>query len=259
MIMIDLGGFAGFPVSLDARTLTLAFGEGITTAPATVRRLDEVRALLRDPHAEGPEHLYTIYMDVRVPGRAEHLRRLGLGYGAVVYNHGSLGGEALRSQGHVHSAPEATGVAYSEIYEFWHGRGLVYMQDSATAEVGDVIVVEAGPGDKVVIPPGWAHATVNLGDGPMVFGAVYALEARLLYEPLRALQGTAHYVLADGTLERNPRYRRVPEARRQAPHEVPGHGVARGRPALAGDLGRLDLVSRPERYPGVWARLVAGA
>jgi glucose-6-phosphate isomerase len=196
-------------------------------------------------------------MDIRLPGRVQALRSLGLGYGAVVYNHGALGAEALRSQGHVHSAPASTGVAYSEIYEFWCGRGLVYMQDSATAHVSDAIVVEAGPGDKVVIPPGWAHATVNLGDSPMAFGAVYALEARLLYEPLRALQGTAHYVLADGTLEENPRYRAVPAARRQSPHEVPGHGIGHGRPALSGDLSRLDLVSRPERYPEVWKRLVA--
>ena len=131
------------------------------------------------------------------------------------------------------------------------------MQDSATASVTDVIVVEAGPGDKVVIPPGWAHATVNLGDSPMAFGAVYALEAQLLYEPLRKLQGTAHYVLADGTLEPNPRYRKVPEARRQAPHEIPGHGIGHGRPALSGELSLLDLVSRPERYPEVWEQLVA--
>ena len=254
--MIGLGSLAGFPVDLDASALTLSFGPGVTTAPVTIRRLDEVRSLLRDPGATGPDHLYTIYMDIRVPGRAEELRSLGLGYGAVVYNHGTLGREALRSQGHVHSAPADTGVAYSEIYEFWHGRGLVYMQDSATASVSDAIVVEAGPGDKVVIPPGWAHATVNVGDTPMAFGAVYALSARLLYEPLRKLQGTAHYVLSDGTLEPNPRYRAVPPARRQAPHEIPEHGIARGRPALSGELGPLDLVSRPERYPGVWERLV---
>lgn len=258
-MLIDLSEVAGFPVELDPSSLTLAFGAGVTTAPVTVRRLDEVRSLLRDPAASGPDHLYTIYMDIRVPGRAEALRSLGLGYGAVVYNHGALGGEALRSQGHVHSAPAATGIAYSEIYEFWHGRGLVYMQDSATASVTDVIVVEAGPGDKVVIPPGWAHATVNLGDSPMAFGAVYALEAQLLYEPLRKLQGTAHYVLADGTLEPNPRYRTVPEARRQAPHEIPGHGIGHGRPALSGELSLLDLVSRPERYPEVWEQLVTGS
>jgi glucose-6-phosphate isomerase len=255
--MIDLGRFAGFAVLLDPGNLTLTFGPGIATAPVTVRHLDEVRSLLRDPNASGPDHLYTIYMDVRVKDRAAGLRSLGLGYGAVVYNHGSLGGEALRSQGHVHSAPEATGVAYSEIYEFWHGRGLVYMQDRASADVADVIVVEAGPGDKVVIPPGWAHATVNLGAEPMVFGAVYAQDAQLLYEPLRKLQGTAHYVLADGTFESNPRYRSVPPPRKKAPHEIPEHGIAHGRPALAGELGLLDLVSRPERYPTVWERLVA--
>ena len=108
--MIDLSHYAGFEVRLDPEELTLAFGAGITTAPVTVRRLDEVRPLLRDPDAAGPDHLYTIYMDIRVPGFAEALRAHGLGYGAVVYNHGALGGEALRSQGHVHSAPAATGV-----------------------------------------------------------------------------------------------------------------------------------------------------
>ena len=104
-MLIDLSEVAGFPVELDPSSLILAFGPGVTTAPVTVRRLDEVRSLLRDPGAAGPDHLYTIYMDIRVPGRAEALRSLGLGYGAVVYNHGALGGEALRSQGHVHSAP----------------------------------------------------------------------------------------------------------------------------------------------------------
>ena len=255
--MIDLSKIAGFGVQLDAQSLTLRFAPGVTTAPVVVRRLDEVRALLRDPQASGPDHLYTIYMDIRVPGIGEGLRANGLGYGAVVYNHGALGREALRSQGHVHSASAATGVAYSEVYEFWHGRGLVYMQDRASADVTDVIVVEAGQGDKVAIPPGWAHATVNIGDGPMAFGAVYALEAQLLYEPLRRLQGTAHYVLADGSLEANPRYAAVPPARRQASHQIPEQGIESGRPALAADPARLDFVSRPERYPALWRRLLA--
>jgi glucose-6-phosphate isomerase len=151
---------AGFAVSLDPETLSLAFGPGITTAPVVVRSLDEVRPLLRDPQAAGPEHLYTIYMDIRVPGISDALRAQGLGYGAVVYNHGALGEEALRSQGHVHSTAPVTGLAYSELYEFWHGRGLVYMQDSATAEVGDVIVVEAGEEHHLV--GDMEHPIVNL-------------------------------------------------------------------------------------------------
>ncbi len=201
-------------------------------------------------------------MDVKAPGVTEALGGRGLGYGAVVYNHGSLGREFLRSQGHVHSVSPETGVGYSELYEFWYGSGLVYMQSSAEAEVDDVIVVEAGPGEKVAIPPGWAHATVNIGDDPMVFGAVYAPGAELLYEPLRRRRGTAHYVLADGTLEANPAYRRVPKARRQSPHAFPGLGIAPGQPALvalAQDEGCLDFVSRPEAFPGLWERLTRGS
>ena len=260
--MIDISPYAGFEARLEPETLTLAFGKGIQTAPVTVRYLDEVRPMLQDPDSDGPEHLYTIYMDVRAPGVTDALPGRGLGYGAVVYNHGAVGRELLRSQGHVHSTSPETGVACSELYEFWHGRGLVYMQNTATPEVDDVIVVEAGPGDKVAIPPGWAHATINAGDEPMVFGAVYAPAARLLYDPLRKLQGMAHYVLADGTLEPNSAYQRVPEARRQSAHAFPEQGLEAGQPvlqALAGDETRLDFVSRPEAFPALWERLTRGA
>jgi glucose-6-phosphate isomerase len=256
--MIELGIYAGIPVKHDPKTLTLAFGSGATTAPATVRRLDEVREVLEDPEATGPDHLYTIYMDVRAPGVTDPLVGRGLGYGAVVHNHGTLGRELLRSQGHVHSTSPETGLAYSELYEFWRGRGLVYMQSSVEDEVDDVIVIEAGPGDKVAIPPGWAHATVNVSDGPMVFGAVYAPAAELLYEPLRRRRGTAHYVLADGTLEPNPSYRFVATPRRASPHVFPEQGIEPGEPALAAlarDESALDFVSRPEAFPGLWERL----
>ena len=94
----------------------------------------------------------------------------------------------------------------------------------------DVIVVEAGPGDKVVIPPGWAHATVNVGDAPMAFGAVYALDAQLLYEPLRRLQGTAHYVLADGTLSRTRATARCPRRGGRLPTRSPSTGSATAAP-----------------------------
>jgi glucose-6-phosphate isomerase len=258
VLVIDLSKYAGYQACLAPETLTLAFGKGVTTAPATVRRLDEVRAVLEDPNAVGPEHLYTIYMDVSAPGVTDALSRRDLGYGAVVYNHGTLGRELLRSQGHVHSTSPETGVAYSELYEFWLGRGLVYMQSSVEDEVDDVIVIEVGPGDKVAIPPGWAHATVNRGDGPMVFGAVYAPAAELLYEPLRRRRGTAHYVLTDGTLEPNPSYRRVATPRRTSPHVFPEQVIEPGEPALAAlarDESALDFVSHPEAFPGLWARL----
>jgi hypothetical protein len=52
--MIDVGEYAGSSVELDPRALTLALGPGMTTEPATIRRLDEIRAFRRDSGALGP-------------------------------------------------------------------------------------------------------------------------------------------------------------------------------------------------------------
>jgi len=254
MSLIDLSQVAGFEVALDPHGLELRFGEGITSDPPQVRRKADIRQMLLDPQAEGPDHLYTIYMHIRL-GRVAALEERGLGLGAVVYAAGTVGRERVRSQGHVHSCPPGTELAYSEVYEFWYGSGLMYLQDVASPEVSRVLLVPVGPGDKVPIPPGWVHVVVNTGEEPLVLGAVYALETRLLYEPLRELGGTAYYVLADGGLERNPRYRRVPEPRRVS--------VPRGRQAclepdlpmvraLMEDPSCYDYVSRPQEHRALW-------
>ena len=75
---IDLTAIAGLPVRLDPETLTLVFGDGITTEPLAQRRIDDIRPMLPDPDATGPDPLYSIYMDVRVPGLADDLHARGL-------------------------------------------------------------------------------------------------------------------------------------------------------------------------------------
>ncbi len=253
MSLIDLSHMAGFPVSLDPLSLRLTFGEGITSDPAEVRRTDDIRQMLLDPDAEGPEHLYTIYMNIQVGQRA--LEEHGLGLGAVVYNAGKVGREWVRSQGHVHSCPPGTDLAYSEVYEFWYGSGLMYLQDTASPEVSQVILVPVGPGDKVPIPPGWVHVVVNVGNGPLVLGAVYALDTTLIYEPLRQLGGTAYYVLADGSFERNPSYLRAPAPRRV---QVPRRRQACLDPempmvrALLAHPKCYDYVSKPQEHRELW-------
>jgi glucose-6-phosphate isomerase len=256
---IDLDSTAGLPVTLDPDTLTLDFGPGITTDPLTQRRIDELRPMLPDPAATGPDPLYSIYMDVRVPGLATDLHERGLAYGAVVDSPGTIGAEFVRSQGHVHSAPPGSTTPYLEIYEFWHGSGAVYLQDAARPDLTDVVLVDVRPGDKVIIPPGWVHVVINSGAEPLAFGALYALDAKLLYEDLRAMNGTAWAVLADGTFSPNPSYRNPPYPRRTQAQEYPDFGIRRQLPLLEGfthDPARYDYVVRPEDYRDVWETVV---
>lgn len=48
-----------------------------------------------------------------------------------------------------------------KIYEIWAGEAVILMQESTIHDAGRCYAVDAGPGDKVIVPPGWAHATVS--------------------------------------------------------------------------------------------------
>jgi glucose-6-phosphate isomerase, archaeal len=256
---VDLSDIAGLPVVLDPARLTLDFGDGIATEPLAQRRIGDIREMLPDPNVTGPDPLYSIYMDVRVPDLSDQLDARGLAYGAVVDSPGQIGNEFVRSQGHVHSSPAGTTTPYLEIYEFWYGTGAVYLQDAAQPTVTDVMLVDVSPGDKLIIPPGWVHVVVNTGSTPLAFGALYAADAVLMYDALRALNGTAWAMLADGSFAANPRYQSPPRPGRVRAAEYPAFGIVRDRPVLtefAGNPGRYDYVVRPEAFPEVWTTVI---
>lgn len=256
---IDLSDAAGLPVILDPASLTLTFGDGVTSNSVEQRRIADIRAMLRDPEAEGPDPLYSIYMDVRPSALGRQLADRGLGFGAVVDSPGRIGREYVRSQGHIHSAPAGTNVPYLEIYEIWHGSGQIYLQDRAERSVTAVALVEVGKGDKVIIPPGWVHVVVNTGPTPLAFGALYALDATLIYEPLRKLGGTAWAVLADGTFACNPRYDSAPRPVTVRAREYPEYGIVRSLPiltAFGGQPDRYDYVVSPQDFAGVWSTVI---
>jgi glucose-6-phosphate isomerase len=128
---VDLRAVSGLDLALDGEALALAFGSDVVHPDGERRHLSDVRATLADPGACGPDHLYTIYMDVcRVPDHAALVDQLAL-YGAVVYNHGRLGRERLRSQGHRHSRKLGTSRAI-EVYEFWTATASCTCRRSAT-------------------------------------------------------------------------------------------------------------------------------
>lgn len=256
---IDLSEAAGLPVTLDPETLTLEFDDGIVTEPLVQRRVDDIRAMLADPGATGPDPLYSIYMDVRIPALARQLDERGLAYGAVVDSPGNVGDEYVRSQGHIHSAPVGSTTPYLEIYEFWCGTGAVYLQNAAQSSLTDVILVEVHARDKLIIPPGWVHVVVNTGSTPLAFGALYAADAELIYEPLRALNGTAWRVLADGSFAPNPQYQNPPYPSRVRAVEYPEFGIVRSQPILAEvaqNPDRFEYVVQPESFPDVWSTVV---
>ena len=256
--MRDIRALSGLDLELDEARLALAFGPEVAHPDGERRSLEQVRSMLEDPKARGPEHLYTIYMDIYRRQDQAELHRQGLLYGAVVYNHGSVGQERLRSQGHIHSPKPGIGLRYSEIYEFWSGQGYIYLQKECDPRVSRAFLVRVGPGDKLVIPFGWVHLVITLGDEVLSFGAWCARENHLEYERLRALGGPAHFVQADGSVVVNRRYSSVPEVQYATARDFPSLHIPHDRPIYTSWLERPELyafMASPELVGDIWSSL----
>lgn len=253
--MIDLTVSSGLDIRLDPARLALDFGPCVCHPPGERRTLEQVRPMLEDKEAEGPDHLYTIYMDIYDRADGPVLQEQGLLYGAVIYNHGALGGERLRSQGHIHSTKPGTTLRYSEVYEFWTGRGHVYLQKECASRVSRAYLVQVAPGDKLVIPFGWVHLVIAARNEVLSFGAWCARANHLEYDCLRTLGGPAYYFHDDGSLERNPRYARVPALVTATPGDFPDLGIPTDRPLYTSWKQRPELyrfMAHPELLGNIW-------
>lgn len=175
------------------------------------RKLDDIRKSLRDPNCEGPEVVYSIAMDVGKVKDKHILQKMMLLYGVVTYAAGKLGDEPVRSQGHIHKKSSHSGWSPPELYEIWSGKAIIYMQEYAQDNPGRCFAVYAGPGDTVVVPPEWAHATISADPTtPLTFGAWCDREYGFLYDDVRARNGLAWYPLINDSnvieWKANPNY-----------------------------------------------------
>jgi len=247
---------------MDAARMTIDYGPGVFGPVPEMRGLDQIRASLRDPSCDGPDPVYAIAMDVGKHEHRDQLQRRNLLFGAMIFAAGRLGSEPVRTQGHVHRASPVHGWSTPELYEIWSGRAIVLMQERASENPGRSFAVEAGPGEHIVVPPGWAHATLSADPHTALsFGAWCDRDYGFEYDDVRRLRGLAWFAVwgEDGRLrwEANPRYQRN-ELHFEAPIAPAALGIAAGEPIYAQferDPGRFQWVSKPATIESFWSEI----
>ena len=248
----------GFEIKATRSPLGFQYGENVFGPSPEVRRLEDIRASLADPAAQGPEELYGIVMDVgRKEDRAAICER-SLLFGAVTYAAGLVGREPVRSQGHIHAVSPSCGSSTPEVYEIWEGEAVIYMQPGSGDNPGRCCAVHAGPGQVVIVPPGWVHATVN-GDvtRPMTFGAWCVRDYGFEYKEVRAHGGIAYFPVAkeEGLCwEANPAYAGGELIVKRA-RSYEDFGLTPGEPVYSQFVREPDrflFVARPMDYPELW-------
>jgi len=182
----------GFDIQPAFNPSGFIYGPDCFGPPVENRSLDSIRKSLLEPGCSGPDPVYSIAMDVGKTKDWPLLRKMNLLFGAVIYAAGRLGKEPVRSQGHVHRKTRTNRLPPPEVYEIWNGKAIVYMQESAGDDPGRCYAVEADPGEVVIVPPGWAHATISADQSEqLVFGAWCDRDYAFDYDQVRAHHGLA--------------------------------------------------------------------
>lgn len=252
----------GLDLRLDPHTMTIGYGPGVFGPAVELRRLDQIRKTLLDPECDGPSLVYAIAMGVGKEEHAEELARRNLLFGAMIFASGRLGREPVRTQGHVHCASPVHGWSTPELYEIWSGRAIVLMQEHAGDDPGRCFAAEAGPGEHIIVPPGWAHATLSVDpERPLAFGAWCDRDYGFVYHDVRQRGGLAWFALwdDDGRLrwEPNPRYRKS-DLRFEHAVQPSQLGVAPDQPIYAQfecDPARFQWVSKPATIESLWSAI----
>ncbi|OHX63847.1 glucose-6-phosphate isomerase family protein [Flammeovirga pacifica] len=203
----------GINIFANYESFEFDYGTGCFGPQVEVRTLDAIRKSLLEPQCEGPSKVYSIAMDVGKENHQQQLIDQHLLFGLVTYAKGRLGKEPIRSQGHIHkTSVYANNWSTPEVYEIWSGKAVIYMQEYAKDHPGRCYAVIGEPGDVIIVPPFWAHATISADpDNPLTFGAWCDRDYGFDYDDVRAHKGLAFYPLLndDNELEwqKNPHYK----------------------------------------------------
>ncbi len=185
-----------------SRRLDFTTGEIIPCSHVVTRRISDMEGMYLDREAaqrlirQGNPVVYKVF-NVPVPEEYGHLQHCT----SIVFP-GKVGDEYFMTKGHFH-ARRNTG----EIYLGLQGEGLILLQNEADT----VKVLPIKPGSIVYIPPHWAHRTVNTGQVPLVFFAVYPGEAGHDYGVIEK-KGFAKLLVeknGEPVLVPNPNYRKT--------------------------------------------------
>lgn len=201
----------GFEIIPQYNPLGFKYGNDVFGPDVENRTLNQIRQSLKDPNCSGPDIVYSIAMDVGKNKHRDLLNEMHLLYGVVMYAAGKLGDEPIRSQGHIHKFSEYEASSTPEVYEIWTGEAIIYMQEFANENPGRCFAVRALPGEVVIVPPNWVHATISANSNePLVFGAWCDRNYGFEYDELRLLGGIAWFPVYDAqnniTWEANNRY-----------------------------------------------------
>lgn len=232
-------GNRSFSMRLDAASGDILLDDTVEVRSKAGKTAADMRDLLFDKTIPEAMRLYDFFVGLEAKADRDVIAASKLRYDLIIAYPGKVGREFVKTSGHEHIGP------YPEIYEVLHGTALFVMQKGTGDNLEHFAALRAGVGDKILVPPGYAHATVNIGAAPLVFADLVMDACKNEYGVVKRNHGMGYYVLDDAdnpVFEKNPNYRDHPPVKRLSPSERPELGLTRSETVY--DV----LVTRPDTF-----------
>lgn len=185
------------------------------------------------------------------------MNEYGLRYDITVIPPYMLGCEFVKTAGHYHQIVPGTDITFPEIYEVLNGRAHFLMQKSDGDDIQDIVIIKAEQGDKVIVPPGYGHITINTSNNILKVANWVATNKESLYDNMKKKKGGAYFLLRDRIIK-NSTYSHVPEIRFLKPINCNKIGMKKSDDMyqLINDIERLEFLIRPQKYERLFEDLV---
>ncbi|MDR2945066.1 MAG: glucose-6-phosphate isomerase [Methanosarcinales archaeon] len=224
----------------------------------STRKIGDMKDVLMDQEqVTYPDKiLYDMYREVHLSeDELQKMKEARLRYDITVIPPAILGSEYVKTAGHYHPCPEYCGaelLSYPEVYQVIRGTATYLLQKR---DLSDFIIVEAGEGDVVLIPPNYGHVTVNAGGEELVMANWVSDAFASEYEPVRCKAGLAYYVTENGIIQNN-NYDRMPPLSFCKPKSYPKINLYSGVDmyGLVNDLEKLDFLVNPQNHQDLFKK-----
>lgn len=142
--------------------------------------------------------MYLMFRDICNKGDKEIIEGKKLRYDITIILPYMMGAEYPKTKGHYHSNAEQSEVSYPEIYEVLHGEGHYIMQKiNKKGDVVDVYMVKAKTGDKIIIPPGYGHITINPANDILIMANWVGRDSKSDYGPILKKGGAVYFEIKE--------------------------------------------------------------
>lgn len=232
MEMIDLQKISGLPIFFDAKNDNLEFRGDFSEIKKSERSLEELRPYLspcgkyhegtKNPDANNfgnqvPNIIYYVWHYVNLKKDGEKLKKANLRYDITFIPAGKIDFEFFKTAGHFHKNKINTEFPYPEIFEVLTGRAhfLIQSPEKDTKNIKAARLIEAGPGEKVLVPPQFSGlTTINAFNEPLIMANWISDQVVYDYDSYKNNRGASYYLLDNNNLidiVKNPNYNFVPE------------------------------------------------